>query len=92
MCGAALVYSLGKTKEVQLTVHVSDVVVEVTTHHNSRVDILLDDILDDISYPLRSLLLELLLTRFKVAVEYLNLVLSFRHLRPAEVRSQSLHQ
>jgi hypothetical protein len=86
------VHCMGETEEVQLSVHVRDVVVEVTTHHNSRVHILLDDILDDISHSVCSLLLELLLTRFKVAVEYLNLVPTCRHPRPAEVCSQCLHQ
>jgi hypothetical protein len=68
------VHCMSETEEVQLSVHVSDVVVEVTTHHNNRVHILFDDILDDISHSVCSILLELLLTRFKVAVEYLNLV------------------
>jgi hypothetical protein len=71
---------------------VRDVVVEVTTHHNNRVHILFDDILDDISHSVCFILLELLLTRFKVAVEYLNLVPSCCHPRPAEVCSQCLHQ
>jgi hypothetical protein len=92
MSDSAWVHCMGETKELQLTIHVRDVVVEVTTHHNSRVHILLDDILDDISHSVCSILLELLLTRFKVAVEYLNLVPTCRHPRPAEVCSQCLHQ
>ena len=68
------IHCMGETEEVQLSVHVRDVVVKVTTHHNNRVHILFDDILDDISHSVCSILLELLLTRFKVAVEYLNLV------------------
>jgi hypothetical protein len=63
------VHCMGETKEVQLSVHVRDVVVEVTTHHNNRVHILFDDILDDISHSVCSILLELLLTWFKVAVQ-----------------------
>jgi len=86
------VHCMGETEEVQLMVHVGEVVVKVTTYHNSRVHILLDDILDDISHPVCSLLLELLLARFKVAVEYLNLVPACRQPRPAEVCSQCLHQ
>jgi hypothetical protein len=86
------IHCMGETEEVQLSVHVRDVVVEVTTHHNNRVHILFDDILDDISHSVCSILLELLLTRFKVAVEYLNLVPTCRHPRPAEVCSQCLHQ
>jgi hypothetical protein len=77
------IHCIGETEEVQLSVHVGDVVVKVTTHHNSRVHILLDDILDDISHSVCSILLELLLTRFKVAVEYLNLVLPCCHSIPA---------
>jgi hypothetical protein len=47
---------------------VVDVVVKVTTYHNVGIGILLDDILDDISHSLRSILLELLVNRFEVAV------------------------
>jgi hypothetical protein len=86
------VHCMSETEEVQLSVHVSDVVVEITTHHNNRVHILFDDILDDISHSVCSILLELLLTRFKVAVEYLNLVPTCCQPRPAEVCSQCLHQ
>jgi hypothetical protein len=57
-----------KAKEIQLLVHVVDVVVKVTTYHNVGIAILFDDILDDISHSLRSILLELLVTRFEVAV------------------------
>ena len=57
-----------KGKEVQLLVHVIHVVVKVTTYHNVGIGILLDDILDDISHSLRSILLELLVTWFEVAV------------------------
>jgi hypothetical protein len=47
---------------------VVDVIVEVTTYHDVSIGILLDDILDDISHSLRSILLELLVTWFEVAV------------------------
>ena len=53
-----------KAKEMQLLVHVVDVVVKVTTYHNVGIGILLDDI----SHSLRSILLELLVTWFEVAV------------------------
>ena len=68
MGDSAWVHCMSETKEVQLTVHVGDVVVKVTTHHNCRFRILLDDILDDISHSLRSLHFELFLSRFKVAI------------------------
>ena len=57
-----------KAKEMQLLVHVVDVVVKVTTNHNVGIGILLDDILDDISHSLRSIFLELLITRLEVTV------------------------
>ena len=58
-----------KEKEMQLLVHVVDVVVKVTTYYNVSIGIFLDDILDDISHALCSLFLELLITRFEVAVQ-----------------------
>jgi hypothetical protein len=60
--------STSEVEVVQLTVHVGDVVVKVTTHHNCRFRILLDDILDDISHSFRSLHFELFLPRFEVAI------------------------
>ena len=57
-----------KAKEMQLLVHVADVVVKVTTYHDVSIGILLDDIFDDIIYSLRSIHLELLVTRFEIAV------------------------
>ena len=58
-----------EVKVVQLPVHVGDVVIEVTTHHYCSLRILLDDIPDDIGHSLRSIHLELLFTRFEVAIE-----------------------
>ena len=55
-------------KRVELSIHVVDVVVEIITHNDRSISILPDDILDDISHFLRSILLELLVTRFEVAV------------------------
>ena len=62
------IYCIEETEEVQLSVYVRDVVVEVTTYHDVSIGILLDDILDDISHSLRSIFLELLITRLEVAV------------------------
>jgi len=56
----------GESQEVQFPVHVGYVVVEVTTYHNRRFRILLDDIFDDISNPLCPLSLEWFLSRFQV--------------------------
>ena len=68
MGDCAWVHCTLKAKEMQLLVHVVDVVVKVTTYHDVSIGILLDDILDDISDYLRSILLELLITRFEIAV------------------------
>ena len=57
-----------KAKEMQLLVHVVDVIAKVTAYHNVCIGILLDDILDDISHSLRSIFLELLITRLEVTV------------------------
>ena len=62
------VYCTGEPQEVQFQVEVGYVVIEVTTHHNCRFRILLDDILDDISHPLCRLNLERFLPWFEVAV------------------------
>ena len=86
------VEGMSEAEEKDLTVHVVDVIVEISTndHHCSR--ILLDDILDDICQPLRSLHLELLFARFEVAVQYLHLISPSCQPHPAEVRPQRFHQ
>jgi len=49
MGDSALVNSVLKLQDVQLSVDVVDVIVEITTHDDSSISVLLDDILDDIS-------------------------------------------
>ena len=61
--------STSEVKVVQFTVHVGDVIVKVTTHHNCSFRVLLDDILDDICHSLRSFRLKLFLSRFEVAIQ-----------------------
>ena len=61
--------STSEVKAVQLTVHVGDVIVEVTTHHDCSFRVLLDDILDDIGHSLCSVHFELFLSRFEVAIQ-----------------------
>ena len=61
--------STSEVKAVQFTVHVGDVIVKVTTHHNCSFRVLLDDILDDICHSLRSFRLKLFLSRFEVAIQ-----------------------
>ena len=80
----------GETQVVKFTVHVGDVVVEVTTHHDRSISILFDDILDDISYPLCPFDLELFLPRFEVAVQYLHHIPASGHSCPTEVSPQGL--
>ena len=85
---SALVNSVLKFQEVQLSVDVVDVVVKVTTHDDSSIYILLDDILDDISDFLCSLRFERFVPRFEVAIQYLHLLLPSCYPRPAEIGSQ----
>ena len=85
---SALVHGMGEVKLVELPIHVVDVVVKISTHHDRSFGILLDDILDDISDPLRSLLLELFLSRLEVAIKDLHLMLSSRQPYPAEISAQ----
>ena len=76
---SALVNSVLKLQDFHLSIHVVDVVVEVTTYDDTRIYILLDDILDDISYPLCSLCFEGFVPRFEVAIQYLHLLLPSCH-------------
>ena len=85
---SALVNSVLELQDVHLPVDVVDVVVKVTTHDDSSVYILLDDILDDISDSLCSLCFEKFVPRFEVAIQYLHLLLPSCHPRPAEIGSQ----
>ena len=85
---SALVNSVLKLKEVQLLVDVVDVIVKVTTHDDSSISVLLDDILDDISDSFCSLCFERFVPRFEVAIQYLHLLLPSCRPRPAEVGSQ----
>ena len=56
-----------KVMVVECPIHVVDVIVEVTTHNDSSIGVLTNDILDDISDSFCSFLLELFLPRFEVA-------------------------
>ena len=57
-----------EVEDVEIAIHMVDVVVEVTTHHDCSIRILPQDILDDIRQSLHSLLLIHLFTWFEVAV------------------------
>lgn len=85
---SALVNSVLKLQDVQLSVDVVDVIVKVTTHDDSSISVLLDDILDDISDSFCSLHFEGFVPRFEVAIQYLHLLLPSCHPRPAEIGSQ----
>jgi hypothetical protein len=88
MGDSALVNSVLKLQDVQLSVNVVDVIVEITTHDDSSISVLLDDILDDISDSFRSLCFERFVPRFEVAIQYLHLLFPSCHSRPAEIGSQ----
>ena len=66
--GTSLIKRMLKVMVVECPIHVMDVIVKVTTHNDSSIGVLANDILDDISDSLRSFLLELLLPRFEVAI------------------------
>ena len=85
---SALVDSVLKSQDVQLPVNVVDVIVKVTTHDDSSISVLLNDILDDISDSFCSLCFERFVPRFEVAVQYLHLMFPSCHPRPAEIGSQ----
>ena len=65
MGDSALVNSVLKLQNVQLSVDVVDVIVKVTTHDDSSISVLLDDILDDISDSFCSLCFERFVPRFE---------------------------
>ena len=85
---SALVNSVLKLQDVQLSVDVVDVIVKVTTYDDSSISVLLDDILDDISNSFCSLCFEGFVPRFEEAIQYLHLLLPSCHPRPAEIGSQ----
>ena len=60
--------SMLKVMVVECPIHLVDVIVEVTTHNDSSIGVLTNDILDDISDSFCSFLLELFLPRFEVAI------------------------
>ena len=64
MGDSALVNSVLKLQDVQLSVDVVDVIVKVTTHDDSSIYILLNDILDDIIDSLCSLHFDGFVPRF----------------------------
>ena len=57
-----------KVMVIKCRIHVVDVIIKVTTHNDSSIGVLANDILDDISDSLCSFLLELFLPRFEVAI------------------------
>ena len=74
MSYTSLIKSILKVMVVECPIHVVDVIVEVTTHNDSSIGVLTNDISDDISDSLCSLLLEFFFPRFEVAVKYLHLL------------------
>jgi len=84
---SALVNSVLKLQDVQLSVDVVDVIVKVTTYDDCSISVLLDDILDDISNSFCSLCFEGFVPRFEVAIQYLHLLFPSCHPRPAKIGS-----
>ena len=76
----------------QFRLHVLHVVVKVTTHHDTCIDILSIDVIDDFSDSPRSFLLERLLSRFEVAIEYLHLSVASCQTHPAKVGAECFYQ
>ena len=68
MGGCVSVICESEFEEVHFAVHVVDVIVEVTTHNDSSIGVLTNDISDDISDSLCSFFLEMFLPRFEVAI------------------------
>ena len=68
MSYTSFIKSILKVMVVECPIHVVDVIVEVTTHNDSSIGVLTNDISDDISDSLCSFLLELFLPRFEVAI------------------------
>ena len=92
MGDSALVNSVLKLQDVQLSVDVVDVIVKVTTYDDSSISVLLDDILDDISDSFCSLCFERFVPRFEVAIQYLHLLLPSCQPCPAEIGSQRFYK
>ena len=66
--GTSRIKSMLKVMVVQRPIHVVDVIVKVTTHNDSSIGVLINDILDYISDSLCSFLLKLFLPKFEVAI------------------------
>ena len=66
--GTPRVKSMLKVMVLECPIHVVDVIVEVTTHNDGSIGVLTNDISDDISDSLCSLLLEFFLPRFEVTI------------------------
>ena len=66
--GTSLIKSMLKVMVIECPIHVVDVIIKVTTHNDSSIGVLTNDILDDISDSLRSFLLELFLSRLEVTI------------------------
>ena len=92
MCLCPLLKCSSEVKLRQLLDDGRHVVVKVTTEHDRSIGVLSDDILDDISHSLRSLLEVLLFPWFEVAVEHLDVRAAQLVLGPAEICAQCLHQ
>ena len=92
MSSGVRVECTSEIKEVELAIHVADVIVEITTHHDRSISILSQDVLDDIRHSHCSLLLEVLFPWFEVAIQHLHLTISSCHSHPTKVGAECFHQ
>ena len=70
---------------------ISHVVVKVTTYDYRSIGVLSYDVSGDFDHPFRSLLQVLLISRLKVTIENLNVLVAELELSPAEISSKCLH-
>ena len=85
MCASVLIKCQSEVQKMQFAVHLVDVIVEVTTHNNGSICILLNDILDDILHSLRSLSFEWSIPWCNVSIKYLYLMFISYQEKPLEI-------
>ena len=89
---SATLYRRGEVASCQGLTHHRDVVVEVPTDDDRGMRDLLDDVLGDIDYLLRSVLKLLLLPWLNLTVEHLDHMIGDLQLGPAQVCTHGLDQ
>ena len=87
-------YSLFKVEHSKLLLHVRQVVVEVTSHDDSRMSVLSSNVINDLYYSLCSLMLVGLFASFEIAWDQVDptSAVSELYLRPVHLRPKSLYK